>query len=149
MTGTRLVGHWRNAYTNLLKIWPSIDIALENVVVDPKTRPDARAEVQGFLQSSIRSHRFLSLVCTYLDILEILTPVSKIFEGEGLITCEVETFIAEALQNIEEEIDTCGKDDEFLTSHLASFKGIEEKKIFCPTFIKADDTHKKSHIKRE
>ena len=79
-----------------------------------------------------------------MDILEISTPISKIFEGEGLITCEVETIIAETLQNIKEEIDACGKDDEFLTSHLASFKGIEEKKIFCPTFIKAENTHQKS-----
>ena len=79
-----------------------------------------------------------------MDILEILTPVSKIFEGEGLIACEVETIIAETLRNIEEEIHACSKDDEFLTSHLASFKGIEEKKIFCATFIKADDMHKKN-----
>ena len=59
------------------------------------------------------------------------------------LSLEVETIIAETLQNIEEDIDACGKDDEFLKSHLASFKGIDEKKIFYPTFIKADDTQKK------
>ena len=84
-----------------------------------------------------------------MDILEILIPVSEIFEVEGLITCKVEIVIAETMQNTEEEIDTCGKDDEFLTSHLASFKRIgkkkkKKKKIFCPTFIKADDTQKKT-----
>ena len=63
---------------------------------------------------------------------------------ESLIACEVETTITETLQNIEEKIDACSKGDEFLTSHFASFKGIEEKKIFCPTFIKADDTQKKN-----
>ena len=54
LTRTRFVGHRQNAYTKLLKIWPSIDIVLENVV--------------GFLQNIIQYHRFLSLVCTYLDI---------------------------------------------------------------------------------
>ena len=53
LTGTRFVGHQRNAYTNLFKIWVSLDIALENVVVDPKTQPDTRAKVQGFLQNNI------------------------------------------------------------------------------------------------
>ena len=52
-TGTRFVGHQQNAYTNLLKIWPSIDIALENVVVDPKTWPDTRANLPDFLQNNI------------------------------------------------------------------------------------------------
>ena len=78
-----------------------------------------------------------------MDILEIITPVSKTFEGEGFIACEIETIIVETLQNIEEEIVSCGKDGEFLTSHLASFKGIEEKKIFFLTFIKANDVQKK------
>ena len=53
LTGTRFVGHRQNAYTNLLKIWLSVDIALENVVEDPKTEPDTRAKVQGFLQNNI------------------------------------------------------------------------------------------------
>ena len=77
-----------------------------------------------------------------MDILEIITPVSKTFEGEGFIACEVESIIAETFQNIEEEIVTCGKDGEFLTSHLASFKG-NEKKILFLTFIKANDVQKK------
>ena len=49
LTGTRFVGQRRNTYTNLLKICQSIDIALENIAVDPKTRPDTRAKAQGFL----------------------------------------------------------------------------------------------------
>ena len=79
-----------------------------------------------------------------MDILEIITPVSKTFEGEGFIACEVETILAETLQNIEEEIVTCGKDGEFLTSHLASFNRYEEKKILFLTFIKANDAQKKT-----
>ena len=53
LTGTTFVGHWRTKYTNLLKIWSTINIALENVAVDPKTRPDTRAKVEGFLQNNI------------------------------------------------------------------------------------------------
>lgn len=37
LTGTRFAGHRQNAYTDLLKIWPSINIALQNAVVYPKT----------------------------------------------------------------------------------------------------------------
>lgn len=37
LTGTRFAGQRQNAYTNLLKIWPSINIALQNAVVYPKT----------------------------------------------------------------------------------------------------------------
>ena len=84
LTGTRFVGHRRNAYTNLLKIWPSINIALENVVVDPNIRPDTRTKVQGFLQNNMRSHRFLSLVCTYLDILEVLILFQKSLKWRAL-----------------------------------------------------------------
>ena len=127
-----------------MKIWPAIDIALENVASDPKTRQETKAKVRGFLQNNLRSHRFLCLVCTYLDILEILSPISKIFEWEGLIACEIAPLVTETLTNIEEEIEACGKDDEFLTSHLASYKGTEDTKIACATFIKADDKTKKN-----
>ena len=62
---------------------------------------------------------------------------------EGLIACKVEIVIAETMQNTEEEIDTCGKDDEFLTSHLASFKRIEEKKKSSAQHLSKQMIHKK------
>ena len=37
ITGTRFVGHRRNAYENLLKMWPAVTMALENVVSDTNT----------------------------------------------------------------------------------------------------------------
>ena len=37
LTGTRFAGHRKNAYTDLLKIWPSLNIALQNAVVYLKT----------------------------------------------------------------------------------------------------------------
>lgn len=88
LTGTRFVGHHWNAYTNLLisfTIWPAIDLALKNVASDCKTRPETKAKVQGFLKNNFRSHYFLCLVCSYLDILKIITPILKIFESKSLI----------------------------------------------------------------
>ena len=141
LTGTRFVGHRRNAYQRLLKIWPAITVALENVVTDTKTRSETKAKVTGFLQNNFRSYRFLCLVCTYLDILELITPISKVYEGGGLLTSEIKPALVETA-NIDDEIDAAGGDEELLTSHLASFK-VESEKIMS-TFIKADDTRKQN-----
>ena len=89
ITGTRFVGHRRNAYTKLLKMWPAITIALENVVSDPATRGETKAKVTGFLRNNLNSYRFLCLVCTYLDMLELITHISKVFEGEDLLVSEI------------------------------------------------------------
>jgi len=146
ITGTRFVGHRRNAYTKLLKMWPAITIALENVVSDPATRGETKAKVTGFLRNNLNSYRFLCLVCTYLDVLELITPISKVFEGEGLLVSEIKQSLTETLLNIDEEVETAGTNEELLTSHLASFEVKEDETIQC-SFIKGDDSHKSNSDK--
>ena len=51
--------------------------ALQNVAVDPNTKGESRAKVGGFL-NRFRKLNYLMKVACYLDILELLTPVSKV-----------------------------------------------------------------------
>ena len=147
LTGTRFVGHRRNAHTKLLKMWPAITTALENVVSDPTTCAETKAKVTGFLKN-LHSYRFLSLVCTYVDILELITPISKVFEGEGLLVSEVKPTLTETLINIEEEMETAGTDDELLSSHLASFK-VQADETIQSSFIKSDDSSRSNKDKEK
>ena len=50
ITGTRFVGHRRNAFTALLNDWPLFAVAYENVVSDPKTKSETKAKVSGLLK---------------------------------------------------------------------------------------------------
>ena len=92
MTGTRFTGHRRKAFEVLLKMWPAFLTVYENVVADPKTNPDTKSKVQGLL-NNFRSYKILTLVCTYLDILEKTVPASNVFEGEKLLPFEIKESI--------------------------------------------------------
>ena len=117
MTGTRFIGHRRKAFEVLLKMWPAFLTAYENVVADPKTNPDTKSKVQGLL-NNFRSYRTLTLVCTYLDILEKTVPASKVFEGEKLLPFEIKESINRTVSDLEEYTDD---DCENLDSHLHRF----------------------------
>ena len=140
LTGTRFVGHRHNAYTRLLNLWPAITMAYENVCADENTKPDTKAKVTGYL-AKLRSYSFLCLLCSYLDILEIVTPISKVFESEALMPNEVKPLLSETVTNIDDCLE--GEyDDEMLVGHLASFRIVEGE--LTSTFIKADDPHKRN-----
>ena len=93
------------------------------------------------MQNNLHSYRFLCLVCTYTDVLELITPVSKVFEGDGLLANELKPALTQTLENIDEEDEVAGTDDEMLTSHLSQFKVREDQTIEC-SFIVSDDKHK-------
>ena len=125
-------------------MWPAIVTAFENVVADVRTVRETRSKVIGYL-TKLKSYAFLCLTCCYLDVLELITPCSKIFEGEGLMAYEISPILAETTANIEQSI-TADIGEEMLTSHLASFR-IENEEL-SSTFIKADDKHR-SNANRE
>ena len=60
-------------------MWPAITLAYENVVADHKTLAKTKAKVTGQLRK-FKSYDILCKTCTYLDVLEIITPASKIFD---------------------------------------------------------------------
>ena len=78
-------------------------------------------------------------MCAYLDILEIITSISKVSESEALMPNKVKLLLLETVNNIDDCIE--GEyDDQMLFSNLASFRIVEGQ--LTSTFIKADDPHK-------
>ena len=63
----------------------------------------------------------LCLVCTYLDMLEKITPMSLVFEGDGLLPFEVKSAIALTELELHEIVDDLEIDDKLLDSHLSHF----------------------------
>lgn len=92
MTGTQFVSHRKKALTNLLNMWPAIIAALENTLAVRQYKSETKAKIQGFIKQ-MKSYAFLCRVCTYLDVLEKITPTSLIFEGDGLLPFEIKPVI--------------------------------------------------------
>ena len=78
----------------------------------------------------------MSLVICYLDILEIVTPISKLFEAERLLPFEVQPLVSETIANIDDCINA-SIDDDLLVSYLPSFRPMDGE--LNSSFLKADD----------
>lgn len=121
MTGTRFVSHRKKALTHLLDMWPAIITALENTLAARKHKHETKGKIIGFLKQ-LKSYAFLCLVCTFLDILEKITPTSLVFEGDGLLPHEVKPTVSLTVLELEDIIESAGTDDELLDSHLSRFQ---------------------------
>ena len=108
----------------LASCWPAMKLAFENII-----------EVKGLLKK-FNSYRFMSLVTCYLDILEIVTPISKLFEAERLLPFEVQPLVSETIANIDDCINA-SIDDDLLVSYLASFRPMDGE--LNSSFLRADD----------
>ena len=149
LTGTRFVGHRVEAFNRLLNMWPAFIAAYENCLNDAANRT-IHAKVQGQLKNFL-SYKMLCLVCTYLDVLEKITPASKVFEGEGLLAYEVRPSIDYTLMELEECKESAGKADEFLDSNLARFKLREDTEggfSLSEDYLKGGEVSKKAADKR-
>ena len=135
LTGTRFVGHRRAAFKCLLDTWPAMKLAFENIIADPKTRQETKTKVKGLLKK-LNSYRFMSLVTCYLDILEIVTPISKLFEVERLLPFEVQPLVYETIADIDDCINAT-IDDDLLVGYLASCRLMDGD--LNSSFLKADD----------
>ena len=51
-------------------------------------------------------------------MLDLITPISNVFEGEGLLISQVKPMLTETITNINEEIEMAGTDEELLTIEL-------------------------------
>ena len=77
--------------------------------------------------------------CLHLRyVLELITPISKVFEGEGLLISQVKPTLTETITVIKEEIEVAGTDEELLTSNLATFRVTDDLTI-QRSFVAADD----------
>ena len=86
------------------------EISICKHIADPKTRQETKTKVKGLLKK-LNSYRFMSLVTCYLDILEIVTPISKLFEAERLLPFEVQPLVSETIANIDNCINASTDDD--------------------------------------
>lgn len=118
-------------------MWPAIIMAYENVIINDKTKAETWAKVVEYLKK-LRDYNFLCLVCCCLDILEIITLATKIFESKDLLPFEVRPVIGEIAANIDYNITADLKED-MLTSHLASYSIVDER-LFVQ-FLWGEDTH--------
>ena len=110
-------------------------LAFENIIADPKTRQETKAKVKGLLKK-LNSYRFMSLVTCYSDILEIVAPISRLFEAECLLPFEVQPLVSETIGNIDDCINAT-IDDDLLLSYLASFRPMDGELNL--SFLKAHD----------
>ena len=135
LTSARFVGHQRAAFKYLLDTWPALKLAFENIIADPKTKQETKIKVKGLLKK-LNLYRFMSLVTCYLDILEIVTPISKLFEVERLLPFEVQPLVYENIADVDDCINAT-IDDGLLVSYLASFRLMDGD--LNSSFLKADD----------
>ena len=136
ITGTRFIGHRRNAFTRFVDMWPALISAFENVVADKKSTKATREKINTFLEK-LKSYKLINLVCCYLDILDSITPASKIFEAEELLPYEVMPIVKETIANIDDILDDLS--NEF--SHVATFN-IKGNQLTA-MFKRGDDTRRK------
>lgn len=75
--------------------------------------------MQGLLDK-FRSYRYISLACTYLDVLEKTVSASKIFEGESLLPFEIKSSIKSTVNNLQAYANEDDFENDF-DSHLHRF----------------------------
>ena len=120
--GTRFVGHRRKGFEGLLESWPAYITAYENFIANDKgSNAKTKAKVSGLLKY-FKSYEFLVTVATYLDLLELIVPASKIFELDQLLPYEVNSTIQKTVVELGQQIDDIGDDTEFLDSYVLRYK---------------------------
>ena len=73
--------------------------------------------MKGLLKK-LNSHHVMSLVTCYLDILEIVTPISKLYDAEHPLALEVQPLVSETIANIDNCINA-SIDDDLFANYLA------------------------------
>ena len=123
--GTRFLGHKRNGISNFLFNWPIFEATCENAValVTRCYNPLTKAKISGFL-IKFRNYRLLMLTAVYLDLLEKVTPMSKIFEGGDILPCDVNVAVKHTVLELRDLADVVGTPEEFLDSHVTKFRNI-------------------------
>lgn len=146
--GTRFLGHKRLGINHLLANWPIFKEACENAVAFQGPRSYnalTRAKINGMLQQ-FRNYRLLVLTATYLDLLDKATPISKVFEAEMTLPCDVAVSVKRTLLELQDLSDEACTPDEYLDSHIAKYMNIQEedgKKFISLERLKRGDARKK------
>ena len=145
--GTRFIGHRRTDLTSLLEIWPAIAMTYECYTADNQNVATTRAKVTSLLKK-FHSYDFLVTVETYLDLIEVMVPLSKIFETNELLPRQIPLTIKSTLMTLEMKIDKIGNDDEFLDCYVSPYKVAAADSDDCVSgeFVRVEEKRKKSSI---
>ena len=119
--GTRFIGHQRRGLAILLQTWPLIIMVYERYTADNQNVAATRAKVTGLLKK-FHSYDFLVTMETYLDLLEVVLPVSKICETIELFPCQIPPTIKSTFMTLEIKVDEIWNKDEFLDSYVCCYK---------------------------
>ena len=112
---TRFIGYRRRGLKSLLETWSAIVMALESYTTNNQNIAATRTKVTSLLQK-FHSYDFLVSVETYLDLLEVVVPASKVFETNKLLPHQISPTIKSTLMILEMMINEIGKDGENLDS---------------------------------
>ena len=98
-------------------------MGFENALADRDTKADMRAKISG-ISKRLHEYRLLCIVCSYLDILEKLSPLSLVFEKQMLMVNELKPAVDVTKASLD-ELNNEGIDD-IIGSYLLKFR-INEK----------------------
>ena len=120
ITGTRFVSHRRRGLRRLLHMWPVFIIAYENVIAENKKKAETIAKLRGLL-IKFRTVKVLYNVCSYLDLLDKISPISLVFEGNDLLPCEIQPSLLLTLEGLDELTNAKEVNDVPIDSNLRYF----------------------------
>ncbi len=120
ITGTRFVSHRRRGLQRLLHMWPVFITAYENVIAENKKKAETIAKLRGLL-IKFRTVKVLYNVCSYLDLLDKISPISLVFEGNDLLPCEIQPSLLLTLEGLDELTNAKEVNDVPIDSNLLYF----------------------------
>lgn len=100
--GTRFVNHRKRGFTRLCHMWPAFVTTYENAVLTTSSSK-TRAKISGLLKK-FRDVRELLRVESFLDVLELVSTASLVFESKELLPCDIKTTLKKTLAKIDSEL---------------------------------------------
>lgn len=120
ITGTRFISHRRRGLQILLHMWPIFITAYENVIAENKKKAETIAKLRGLLLK-FRRVKVLYNVCSYLDLLDKISPISLVFEENDLLPCEIQPSLLLTLKGLDELTEAKELNDVPIDSNLRYF----------------------------
>ena len=109
--GTRFLNHIRRGLAKLLHNWPSYIVAFDNALASRKGYTlETKAKIAGF-SKKFKSYPFLCKVAGY--ILEIMGPLSLVFEKHDLMAFEIPLAVETVIDTLEEIKENSSSSDYF------------------------------------
>ena len=121
--GTRFVNHRKRGFTKLLHLWPAFITAYQNALLTT-SNSKTKAKITGLLKKFLDVRELLR-VEAFLDVLELVSVTSLVFEKKDLLPCDISTSMNITISKIDRFIQN-GKEKSNL--NLFSIKPTEKGK---------------------